>query len=247
MNIDLDRVRAELLSTGKLRAAINFGNPVLAQRGSQGEPQGVSVALARQAAERLGVELEFVTFEGAGKVVEAAPNKVWDIGFLAIDPMRADQVAFTTPYVLIEGTYLVRDVSPHQEVADLDAPGLRIAVGKGAAYDLYLSRALQHAEIVRAPTSAAAVDLFLEQGLDAAAGVRQPLEAVARQQAGLRVLPGFFTAIRQAVATPAGNDAALAWLQVFIEEMKASGFVAQALRESGQGEATVAPPGDPAA
>lgn len=241
MNIDLNRVRDELLSTGKLRAAINYGNPVLAQRGPEGEPQGVSVALAKALASRLQVELEVVPFEAAGKVVEAAGQGLWDVGFLAIDPMRADQVAFTAPYVLIEGTYLLRNDSPHTHVDQLDAEGTRIAVGKGAAYDLFLSRSLQHAQIERAPTSAAAVDLFLEQGLDAAAGVRQPLEAVAREHAGLKVLPGYFTAIRQAVATPAKNAAALSFLQAFIEEMKASGLVAQALQDSGQGDATVAP------
>lgn len=246
MNLDLDRVRAELLSTGKLRAAINYGNPVLAQRGPQGEPRGVSVALAKAFAERLQVELEFIPFEAAGKVVDAAAQGNWDIGFLAIDPMRADQVSFTSPYVLIEGTYLVRNDSPYSSVNQLDADGVRIAVGKGAAYDLYLSRALMHAELVRGPTSASAIELFLEESLDAAAGVRQPLEAAARQHSDLKVLPGYFTAIRQAVATPARNVAALSFLQAFIEEMKASGFVAQALKESGQGDATVAHAGDTA-
>lgn len=243
MNIDPARVRAELLPTGKLRAAINYGNPVLAQRGPGGQPQGVSAALAGALAERLGAELEFVAFDTAGKVVETAGQGLWDVGFLAIDPMRADQVSFTAPYVLIEGTYLLRDDAPHTAVDQLDAPGVRIAVGKGAAYDLYLSRALRHAEIVRAPSSAEAVDLFIDQGLDAAAGVRQPLEAAARARPGFRVLPGRFTAIRQAMAVPAGRAAAQPFLDAFIEEMKASGFVARALRDSGQGDATVAPAG----
>lgn len=241
MTIDQDQAKAILLPTGKLRAAINYGNTVLAQRGSHGEPRGVSVALATELARRLGVELESVAFEAAGKVVDAAGQGVWDIAFLAIDPMRADQVAFTAPYVLIEGTYLVREDGPYSSIEQLDAPGVRISVGKGAAYDLYLSRSLQHAELVRGPTSASAVELFLAQGLDAAAGVRQPLEAAAREHRGLKVLPGHFTAIRQAMATPAANAAAFPFLKAFVEEMKASGFVAQALAESGQGDATVAP------
>ncbi len=244
MNTDFDHIKALLLPAGKLRAAINYGNPVLAQRGPDGEPQGVSVALARKLAGRLGVELEIVPFEAAGKVVDAAAGDVWDIGFLAIDPMRADQVAFTTPYVLIEGTYLVRDDGPYTSIGQLDAPGVRISVGKGAAYDLFLSRTLQHAEIVRGPTSASAVDLFLSENLDAAAGVRQPLEAAARQHRGLKVLPGNFTAIRQAMATPARNAAALPFLKAYVEEMKASGFVARALEESGRGDAAVAPAED---
>lgn len=240
-NIDLDRVKAELLSTGRLRASINYGNPVLAQRGPNGEPQGVSVALARELAGRFGVELEIVPFEGGGEAVEAAAEGRWDIGFLAVDPMRTDRVSFTAPYVLIEGTYLVRKGGRYTEIGQLDAPGVRIAVGEGAAYYLVLSRILRHAQIVPSATSASAVDMFLKEGLDAAAGVRQPLEAVAREHAGVEVLPGRFTAIHQSMATPAKNTAALPFLEAYIREMKISGFVARALRESGQGDATVAP------
>lgn len=241
MTLDIASLKAALLSTDTLRAAINYGNPVLAQRGSDGTPQGVSVALARHLAERLGVELEIVPFEAAGKVVDAAADGVWDIGFLAIDPKRAEEVSFTEAYVLIEGTYLVQADSPYKQVEQLDAPGVRVAVGKGAAYDLYLSRTLQHAELVRGPTSASAVTLFLEQGLNAAAGVRQPLEAVAHEHPGLRVLPGHFTAIRQAMVTPVAKAGAHPFMQAYIREMKASGFVARALRESGQDDKVAAP------
>ena len=244
MNINFEQLRETLVSTGKLRAAINYGNPVLAQRGAGGQPQGVSVALATELAKRLGVELEVVPFEAAGKVVDAAGEGVWDIGFLAIDPKREEEVSFTAPYVMIEGTYLVREDGPYTELAHLDAPGVRIAVGKGAAYDLYLTRALQYAELVRGPTSASAVELFLEQNLEAAAGVRQPLEEAARQHPGLKVLPGHFTAIRQAMVVPAAKAAALPQLRAYVEAMKASGFVAEALRESGQGADLVAPAED---
>ena len=244
MNIDFDLLRTILVSTGKLRAAINYGNPVLAQRGPQGQAQGVSVALATELAKRLDVKLEMVPFEAAGKVVDAAPEDIWDIGFLAIDPKRAEDVSFTAPYVLIEGTYLVREGGPYTELTHLDAPGVKIAVGKGAAYDLYLTRTLQHAELVRGPTSASAVDLFLEENLDAAAGVRQPLEAAAREHTGLTVLPGHFTAIRQAMVVPAAKAAALPPLRAYVEAMKASGFVAQALLDSGQGADLVAPAED---
>lgn len=241
MNVDLERVRTELLSTGKLRASINYGNPVLAQRGADGEAQGVSAALARELAARFDVPLEVVPFDGAGAAVEAAAQGQWDIGFLAVDPMRTDRVSFTTPYVVIEGTYLVRDDGRYSSIEQLDAPGARIAVGKGAAYDLYLTRTLQNAEIVRSATSEAAIQRFLEDdSIDAAAGVRQPLEAAARNHPGLAVLPGRFTAIHQAMATPVKNTEALRYLNEFIREMIQSGFVARALRESGQGDATVA-------
>ncbi|MBA1243351.1 transporter substrate-binding domain-containing protein [Pseudomonas japonica] len=234
-------VREQLAPNGVLRAAINFGNPVLAQRAADGTPQGVSVALAKALAQELGAALHMETFNAAGKVFAALQENRWDIAFLAIEPVREAEIVFSEPYVIIEGTYLVRVESPYTEVAELDQQGLRLAVGKGAAYDLYLSRTLVDARLERAQTSAAAVDLFVEHGLDAAAGVRQPLEAVARANAGYRVLADSFTRIRQAIAVPRGREAAAAYVRTFVERQKAEGAVAQALAESGQAEVTVAP------
>lgn len=235
-------VRNELAPTGVMRTAINLGNPVLARKDPDtGEPTGISVALANEIARRLGVKPVFQMFDSAGKVFEAVPHGVVDLMFLAIDPVRATEILFTAPYVVIEGTYLVRNDSPLQTVADFDQDGVRIAVGKGAAYDLFLSRALHHATLVRAPTSATAIDLFAEEGLDAAAGVRQPLQAYAAAHAGFRVIEGRFTVIEQAVGVPKNHAEARAWLQTFIEEAKASGFVDDALNASGQTAATVAP------
>jgi polar amino acid transport system substrate-binding protein len=232
----------ELATHGVLRAAINFGNPVLAQKNpNSGEPGGVSVDLARELGRCLGVPLEFVLFDAAGKVFEAAKSNAWDIAFLALDPARAEEILFTAPYVLIEGTYIVRDASPLRAIEDFDRPDVRIAVGKGAAYDLFLTRTLKHAEIVRHETSAGAMELFLDGGLEAAAGVRQPLVEFARTHAGLRVIDGTFTSIEQAMGTPKGRSNGREFLQTFIEEMKRSGFVASALERSGQRAATVAP------
>lgn len=230
----------QLAPTGRLRAALNFGNPVLVQRRPDGSPAGVTVALAHELARRLALELDFVPFDGAGKVVDAAGQ--WDACFLAIDPVRAAGIAFTSPYVVIEGSYLVPRDAPFRHVDELDHAGARIAVGKGAAYDLYLTRALKHAELVRADSSAAAIDLFLAGGLTAAAGVRQPLEATARADTRYRVVDGRFTQILQAMGTPKDRPEVLAYLQSFIEEMKASGFVAAELAGSGQQDAAVAPP-----
>jgi polar amino acid transport system substrate-binding protein len=236
-------VLAELAPGGTLRVAINYGNPVLAHPDpATGEPAGVSVDLARELARRLGVPVRFVTFDAAGKVVAALAGGAWDVAFLARDPARATEILFTSPYVIIEGTYLVRDAAPFRAVEELDRPGVRIAVGKGAAYDLFLTRTLRHATLVRSDTSAGAVDLFLHANLDAAAGVKNPLAAFARSHPGVRVIEGRFTAIEQAVATPRPRAAAGRWLEGFIEAMKASGFVADALRRSGQTDATVAPP-----
>lgn len=228
---------------GVLRASINLGNPILANTDkTTGEPGGVSVDLARAFAERLGVGLELVVFDTAGKSVEAVADEKADIGFFAIDPVRGAQIAFTQAYVLIEGSYLVRDDSPLKANEDVDRAGHRIAVGKGSAYDLYLTRELKHAQIVRAPSSPTVVQTFLEQALDVAAGVRQQLEADARQHAGLRLLPGRFMVIQQAMGLPKsrGSEAA-AVLRAFVEDMKATGFVADALARHGIQGASVAP------
>ncbi|TDJ79203.1 transporter substrate-binding domain-containing protein [Pseudomonas putida] len=228
------QVLKDLAPNGILRAAINFGNPVLAQPGADGEPHGVSVALAKSLAEELGVGLELRTYDAAGKVFAALEENAWTLAFLAIEPVRAAQISFSEPYVLIEGTYLVNAESPYSKIEDLDQPGLRLAVGNGAAYDLYLSRTLQHAELHRADTSAGAVDLFIDQGLDAAAGVRQPLEQIAAKNQNYRVMQGAFTAIRQAVAVPRGRDAGAAYVRDFVERRLAEGFIRGALLASGQ-------------
>jgi len=234
---------SELAPRGRLRVAINLGNPVLAQMPPGAlEPRGVSVALARELGRRLGLPVDFLTYDGAGKVTEAAGQGAWDLALLAIDPVRANVLAFTHPYVLIEGTYLVPAASPLQAVEEVDRAGVRVAVGRGSAYDLFLTRELHQARRVEAASSAQALELFLRDRLEAAAGVRQPLEAFARAHAGLRVLPGKFMAIRQAMAVPRGRDLAVRYLNGFIEELKASGFVARELAASGQGDAGVAPP-----
>ena len=233
---------AELAPGGKLRAAINFGNPILAAKDpATGQPRGVSVDLSRELASRLGVALELVTFDAAGKVVEAARTGAWDIAFVAIDPARGQDMLQTPPYVIIEGAYLVANDSPLQRNEDVDREGVRIAVGKGSAYDLFLSRQLKQARIVHAPTSPAVTDLFVAQKLDVAAGVKQQLEADAKRLGGLRLLPGRFMVINQAMATPKGRDAGARYLNQFVEQMKASGFVAQALARHGIEGAAVAP------
>src|SRR5881275_1710930 len=140
----------ELAPNGKLRAAINFGNIVLAQKDpATGEPRGVSSELARELAKRLAVPIEFVPFDAAGKVVDALANGVWDIAFLAIDPVRGAGIDFTAPYVLIEGAYVVPADSGLKTVEDVDRDGVRVAVARASAYDLYLTRALKHAKLVR--------------------------------------------------------------------------------------------------
>jgi polar amino acid transport system substrate-binding protein len=176
-------------------------------------------------------------------VAFAAPGDDWDVAFLAIDPERSRDMLQSNPYLIIEGAYLVAADSPIQRNEDVDRDGVRIAVGKGSAYDLYLSRNLKHAQIVYAPTSPAVTDLFVAQKLDVAAGVKQQLQADAKRLRGLRVLDGRFMVIQQAMATPRGRDAGAAYLNTFIEQMKASGIVEQALERDGIQGAAVAPPG----
>jgi len=237
----VDAVMKNLAPQGELRIALNYGNTALAQRGKDGVPLGVTADLARELARRLGVVPRFISYDAAAKVAAAVDENAWDIAFMAIDPKRAEKIDFTEAYVLIEGTYMVKDTAPWLQVEELDREGVRIAVGQGAAYDLFLSRHLQHAELVKFSTSAAAIHGFVEQGLEAVAGVRQTLQAYAAEHPGYRILDGHFTAIHQAMALPKGRDVALQYVTDFIKEMKANGFVAEALQRSGQGGATVAP------
>lgn len=234
---------SDLAPSGRLRAAINFGNPILAARdASSGEARGVSVDLSRELARRLGVPLELVTYNAAGKVVEALKTGAWDVAYVAIDPVRANEISYSAPYVVIEGAYLVRQASTIRSNAEVDRAGVRIAAATGSAYDLYLSRELKQAKIVRAPTSQAVTDLFVAQGLEVAAGVKQQLEADAKRIPGLRLLEGRFMVINQAMGTPKAREAGAKYLREFIEEMKASGFVVQALARHRIEGAAVAPP-----
>ena len=233
----------ELAPTGKVRAAINYGNPVLAQRDpATGEPRGISADLAREIGKRLGVPVEFVTFDAAGKVFDALGSGAWDVAFLAIEPARSVQIDFTAPYVIIEGVYVVPVNSPLRSVGDVDREGVRIAVGNKSAYDLYLTRTLKRAQLVRAPTSPAAVELFVKDKLEAVAGVKQPLVQFVKSDPNVRMIDGRFMAIEQAIGTPRGRAAGARYLRGFVEEMKASGFVAAGLARSGQVDAAVAPP-----
>jgi polar amino acid transport system substrate-binding protein len=232
---------ALLAPTGKLRASINLGNPILARKEGD-SAAGVSVDLARALAQQLGVPVELKIFDAAAKSVEAVTSGAADIGFFAIDPLRGEGIRFTAAYVLIEGAYLVRKDSKLSDNLEVDRVGTRIMVGKGSAYDLYLTRELKAAQIMRAPTSPTVVDTFLAENADVAAGVKQQLEADAARLGGLRLLPGRFMVIEQAMGLPSGRGAAAqAALKRFVENAKASGFVAEALQRHKIQGALVAP------
>ena len=234
---------AAFAPTGTLRAAINTGNPILAHADAgTGSAGGVSVDMARALAARLGVPLALVVVDAAGKSVQAVESGEADVGFFAIDPVRGANIAFTAPYVLIEGAYLVKNDSALQSNDEVDRPGTRVTVGKASAYDLFLTRHLQQAEIVRAPTSPAVVDTFIAEQLDVAAGVKQQLQADAARLGGLRLLPGRFMVIEQAMGVPKSRgEAAAQYLREFVESLKANGAVTQALERHQIQGASVAP------
>ncbi|WP_244829471.1 ABC transporter substrate-binding protein [Caballeronia sp. TF1N1] len=233
-----------LAPTGTLRAALNLGNPVLVHRDSaSSEPSGVSVDIARELAARLSVEIAFNSFPNAAQSVETVTAEQADVGFFAIDPLRGAGIAFTAPYVLIEGCYLVRNDSPLSRIEDVDREGNRIMVGKGSAYDLFLTRELQHAQLVRTGLSEAVVDTFLRDGIEVAAGVKQQLEADAARTPGVRLIDGRFMVIRQAMGLPkTRGDAATQYLRDFIEDIKRSGFIQDAFARHGITGVSLAPP-----
>ncbi|WP_346778881.1 ABC transporter substrate-binding protein [Burkholderia sp. Se-20373] len=232
---------AELTPTGCLRAAINFGNPILAVRDPEsGEAKGVSVDLAMKLAGLLDVSLQLVLYDSAGDVVTGCERGEWDVAFVARDPVRGKAIDQTRPYVLIEGAYLVPEVSPIRSNDEVDAIGTRVVVGNGSAYDLYLTRVLHNATLVRAATSPAVVDTMLAQGCEVAAGVRQQLEFDANRLSGLRMLPGQFMVIEQAMGTPKGRPAAFRLLNEFVVKAIEFGFVSHTLVEHGILGATVA-------
>jgi polar amino acid transport system substrate-binding protein len=231
-------VLKDLAPTGTLRASINLGNIVLAQ-GTPENPGGITPELARELARRLGVPVALACFDGAGKAFEAMKAGKVDIVFLAIEPVRAAEIEFTAPYVIIEGVYMVPKDSALQTPADVDQPGIRIGVNKASAYDLFLSRSLKNATLVRGEEGA---ELFIKEKLEAAGGVKQALQQFAKGRDDVRLLPERFMEIRQAMGTAKGRLAGAAHLRSFIEELKANGFVADALRRSNQPDAAVAPP-----
>lgn len=235
----------ELAPTGTLRAAINYNNAVLARRDpATGELSGLAVDLSRELARRLAVPLELVPCEAASRISASAADDVWDVGYLAIDPLRASEIAFTAAYVELEGTYLVPAGSPLRRIEDVDRTGVRIAVTARSAYDLFLSRELKHAQIVRADNTPESFELMLGRGLEAVAAVRTALVAQAGRLPGTRVLSGHFMTIPQAVGIPKGRPAAARYVSELIEEMKSTGFIAGTLQKHGLGpdDAIVAPP-----
>ncbi len=229
-----EEARRHLAPTGVLRAGINLSNFLLVTgRTSDGGPAGVSPGLARAIADHLGLELQYVTYPDPGALADAASRDEWDIALVGAEPQRAEVIAFTPAYTEIEATYLVPAGSPIESIADVDAPGIRIAVTHRTAYDLWLERNIRRAELVRTPTIDAALTAFLEEGLDVLAGLRPRLLSDAAAVPRSRILEGRFMAVQQAVGTPRAKEAAIGYLSEFVRAARESGFVADLIRLHG--------------
>ena len=234
-------MRSELAPTGRLRVGINFGNALLAVKDSSGQPGGIAVLLAQELSRRVNLPMDIVPYESAGRMADGVKTGAWDVAFLAADPDRAGEIGFTAPYLEIDSTYLVPATSPLRAQQDVDRAGIRIAVSAKSAYDLYLTRELKRAQLVRAPSPNESVDLFFKEKLDALAALRPVLVDLAEQHPGTRVLEGRFTVVTQAVGAPKGRPMAVQYLKTFVEDVKSSGLVAKAITTSGVRGVSVAP------
>ena len=236
-------VRAELAPSGALRVGINHSNFLLVNPGSpHGAPRGIAPDLGTELARRLGVPVAYVSFAGAGETADAVTRGAWDVAFLGAEPQRANEIAFSAAYLEIPVTYLVPAASPIRNLADVDRTGVRVAVSARSAYDLFLSRSLRHATLVRAEGLPAAFELFKSQRLEALAGLRPGLLADSGKVPGSRLLEGQVTAVRQAIGTPKARMVGARYLREFAEEVKASGLVAQLIAKHGVRGVNVAPP-----
>ena len=225
--------RTELAPTGTLRVGVNFGNTVLATKDESGTPRGIAVDLARELTRRTGVPMELVSYDSAGRMADGAKTGAWDVAFLAADPARAEEIAFTAPYLEIETTYLVLAGSPLATLSDVDREGVRIAVSDKSAYDLFLTRSLKAARLVRASTPGESIDLFFAEKLDALAGIKPVLIDVAEKHPHTRLLDGSFMAVRQAIGTPKDRHAMASFLREFVQDIKASGLIVEIIERNG--------------
>lgn len=236
-------VVSELAPKGVLRAGINLSNFLLVTgRSAKGDPQGVSPSMAAEIARRLGVEIEYVPFKSPGELADAADQDLWDIGLIGAEPQRAEKIAFTAAYAEIEATYMVPPGSAIQNIAEVDRPGVRISVTGRSAYGLWLERNIKQAELVRTDTLDSSFEQFRDQGLEALAGLRPRLLSDVKLMPGARIIDGQFSAVQQAIGTAKANTAGARFLADFVEEAKASGFVAGLIEKHNVVGLSVAPP-----
>ena len=236
-------IRSELAPSGKLRVGLNHGNFLLVTPGSSAaDPRGVAPDVARELGRRVGVPVEFIKFDTAGKLGDGVKTGAWDVAFLGAEPQRAAEIAFTAAYLEIPSTYLVPAGSPIRSVDEVDREGVRIAVAEQSAYGLYLARTIKHAKLVTTQGLDSSFDVFVAQKLEALAGLKPRLLTDVQKLPGARILDGQFTAVQQAVGTPKSREASARFLRAFVEDVKASGLVAEAISRNGAQGVSVAPP-----
>ena len=235
-------MKQELAPSGRLRIGLNYSNFLLVLGDdAKGEPRGIAPDLGRELARRAGLPLEFVKFDGAGKLFDAVKSAACDVGFLGAEPQRANEVEFTAAYLEIPVTFLVPAGSGIRTIADVDREGVRVAVSERSAYDLYLTRTLKKAQLMRAQGIPASYDLFMSQELEALGGLKPKLVEEQARTPGSRVLEGQVTGVQQAIGAPKGRPAAAKYLREFAEQVKRSGFVARTIEKHGVRGVTVAP------
>jgi polar amino acid transport system substrate-binding protein len=236
--------KSELAPTGVLRAGINLSNFLLVTgKSASGDPEGVAPDMAREIAKRLGVPVKYVPYKTPGELADMGGTGAWDIGLIGAEPQRAEKIAFTAAYVEIEATYMVPAGSPLKTIADVDKTGVRISVSGRSAYGLWLDRNIKHATLVRTDSLDGSFDQFVRDKLEALAGLKPRLLTDVTKLPGARILEGQFTAVQQAIGTARTNAAGAAFLRKFVEEAKASGFVAGLIARHKVVGLSVAPPG----
>jgi polar amino acid transport system substrate-binding protein len=236
-------IRSEIAPSGKLRVGLNHGNFLLVTPGSSAtDPRGVASDVARELGRRVGVPVEFIKFDTAGKLGDGVKTSAWDVAFLGAEPQRAAEIAFTAAYLEIPSTYLVPAGSPIRSVAEVDREGVRIAVADQSAYGLYLARTIKHAKLVMTQGLDSSFEVFVSQKLEALAGLKPRLLTDVQKLPGARILDGQFTAVQQAIGTAKNREASARFLRAFVEEVKASGLVAEAISRNGAQGVSVAPP-----
>jgi len=224
----------DIRSSEKLRAGINYSNFLLVTKDPDtGKPRGIAAELSREIGRRLNIPIEFVPFETAGRMADAATAGVWDFAFLANEPERANQILFTPPYLEIDAGYLVPEGSSIHSVEEADADGVRIAIAVKSAYDLFLTRTLRRAKLVRAKGMEASLEVFSAERLDALAGIKPWLLGITEKLPGSHVLQDRFMGVQQCIGVPRGRESAAAYLREFVDNVKASGFLAETIRRLG--------------
>ena len=236
-------IRSELAPSGKLRVGLNHGNFLLVTAGSSAtDPRGVAPDIARELGKRVGVPVEFIKFESAGKLGDGVKTGAWDVAFLGNEPQRAAEIAFSSAYLEIPSTYLVPAGSPIRSIDEVDREGVRIAVAEQSAYGLYLARTIKHAKLITTQGLDSSFDVFVSQKLEALAGLKPRLLTDVQKLPGARILDGQFTGVQQSIGIPKNREASARFLRAFVEEVKASGLVAEAISRNGAQGVTVAPP-----